>query len=105
MRILFDECVPWPIRRILSQHVCISLRQCGWNGVKNGALLKLADGKFDLFLTSDKNLRYQQNLAGYRLAVLQLSTNNLRRLIAASALIQVTVAAMKPGEFKTFEIP
>ena len=86
MKILLDECVPWPIHKLLAGHECLAAQQCGWGGIKNGDLLQLAEGKFDLFVTADQNLRYQQSLAGRRIAILELSTNKLRRLEAAAPL-------------------
>ena len=59
MRILLDECVPWPIQKLLGGHECVTVKQRGWMGIKNGDLLGLAEGEFDLFVTSDQSLRYQ----------------------------------------------
>jgi hypothetical protein len=64
MKILMDECVPWPMHKLLLGHECTTAQKRGWAAVKNGDLLRLAEGQFDLFITSDQNLRYQQNLAG-----------------------------------------
>ena len=105
MRILLDECVPSPMRQLLTGHECRTAQECGWGGVKNGRLLELAEGKFDLFITSDQNLRYQQNLAGRRIAILELSTNKLRRIQASAELIQSAIASMQPGEFRKLAVP
>lgn len=105
MTILLDECVPWPIHRILAAHDCVPVQRRGWGGIKNGALLRLAEPDFDAFITSDQSLRYQQNLTGFRIAILQLSTNNLNRILAASALVQSTVASLQPGEVRVLQIP
>jgi predicted nuclease of predicted toxin-antitoxin system len=99
MKILLDECVPWPLHRLLPGHQCVSAQQRGWGGIKNGALIRLAETEFDLFITADQNIRYQQNLAGYRLPILQLSTNDLRRIEAAAAQLQAAVAAIRQGQF------
>jgi len=56
MRILLDECVPWPMHRLLAGHDCTTVQQCGWGGIKNGDLLRLAEGEFDMFVTSDQNI-------------------------------------------------
>ena len=69
MRILLDECVPWPMHRLLTGHACSTVQDLGWGGIKNGDLLQRAEGEFDLFITSDQNLRYQQNLTGRRIAI------------------------------------
>lgn len=105
MKILLDECVPWPIYKLLAGHECIGVRQRGWAGFKNGALLKLAEGQFDLFITTDQNILYQQNLARGHVPILQLSTNNLRRIQAAAALILAALEVLQPGEFRQIEIP
>ena len=74
MRILLDECVPWPMHKLLLADDCVTVQKRGWGGIKNGDLLRLAEGEFDLFITSDQNIRYQQNLAGRRIPILELST-------------------------------
>lgn len=105
MRILLDECVPWPMHKLLADHECCPAQQRGWSGFKNGDLVRLAEPEFDLFITSDQNIRYQQNLAGRRITILELSTNDLRRIRAAAVLIQMMVVAMQQGEFRRLEIP
>ena len=105
MKILLDECVPWPMRKILPGHECQTPQRAGWGGLKNGDLLREAEAAFDLFITSDQNIRYQQNLAGRRIAILELSANDLRRILAAAALIQSSVATIQAGEFRQLEIP
>ena len=105
MRILLDECIPWPMRHLLSGHDCVSVQKRGWKGTKNGALLALAAGEFDLFITSDQNIRYQQNLLSSTVAVLELSTNDLRRIRAAAALIQSAISEIEPGAYRRVVIP
>lgn len=73
--------------------------------MKNGLLLKQAENEFDLFITSDQNIRYQQNLAGRRIPILELSSNKLRRIQAAADLIQSSIAVIQPGEFRHLDIP
>jgi hypothetical protein len=91
---------------LLTGHDCFATQKCGWGGIKNGDLLQLVEGEdFDLFITSDQNLRYQQNLAGRRIPILELSTNDLRRIRAAANQIQTAVASIKPGEYQQVEIP
>ena len=105
MKILLDECVPWPMHKFLTGHPCSTAQQNGWGGIKNGDLLRLAENEFDLFITSDQNIRYQQNLAGRKIAILELSTNDYRRIRAAAELIQSAVAKIQPPEFRHLEIP
>lgn len=105
MKILFDECVPWPLNRALTDHHCSTAQKEGWKSIKNGELLALAEPHFDLFLTSDKNLRHQQNLTGRRIAILELSTNKLRPILAAAPLIAEAIAQIKPGDFVRLSVP
>lgn len=105
MKVLLDECVPWPLHRMLRQHVCTSVQYQGWAGIKNGELLRLAEPLFDAFVTSDQNLRYQQNLVGRRLRILLLTTNDLRPLLAAGEAIDCEIARLAAGEFKEMLIP
>jgi hypothetical protein len=79
MRILLDECVPWPMHKLLSGHACSTVQELGWGGIKNGDLLQRAEGEFDVFITSDQNLRYQQNLT---VDSLQFSNSQLMILAA-----------------------
>jgi predicted nuclease of predicted toxin-antitoxin system len=105
MKILLDECVPWPMHRLLSQHSVTSVQAQGWNGIRNGELLRRAETDFDLFITSDQNIRYQQNLTGQRIAILELSTNDLRRIQASGKLIKQAADKIQPAELQRLEIP
>jgi predicted nuclease of predicted toxin-antitoxin system len=105
MRILLDECVPWPLHKLLSGHSCSTVQDKGWGGIKNGDLLQRAEGNFDLFITSDQNIRYQQNLAGRRIAILELSTNDINRIQAASMQIEDAIEKIQPDEFRQLTIP
>lgn len=104
MKILLDECVPWPMHKLLGGHSCTTVTGKGWGGIKNGDLLQRAEGEFDLFITSDQNIRYQQNLTGRRIAILELSSNDITRIEAAAALIQETIAKIQANEFKQLHI-
>jgi len=79
--------------------------RCGWGGWKNGELLLRAEGKFECFITSDQNLRYQQNLRGRAISILELSTNKWRRIRAAADDIRSAVNTIAPGEYRRLEIP
>lgn len=105
MKILLDECVPWPMHRLLANHTRTSVQAQGWSGFRNGDLLKRAEGEFDLFITSDQNIRYQQNLAGRLIAILELSTNDLRRIQAAASLVEAAINEIQPAEFKKLIVP
>ena len=105
MKILLDECVPWPLHRELTGHVCTTAQKRGWGGITNGDLLGRAEGEFDVFITCDQNIRYQQNLQGRRLPILELETNDLRRLVAAAAQIRQAISGMGDGAYVRLEIP
>jgi len=82
MRILLDECVDWRLSREIAGHEVSTARQMGWTSIKNGELLALAAKSFDVFVTVDRNLSFQQNLAAVDIAVivLQARTNRLADL-------------------------
>jgi hypothetical protein len=93
------------MHKILRGHSCSTVQGQGWGGIKNGDLLKRAEGEFDLFITSDQNIRYQQNLTGRRIAILELSTNDINRIEAASSLFEEALKHIKPDEFRQLTIP
>jgi len=70
MRVLIDECVPRKVKSSFSMHECTTVQEAGFGGKQNGDLLALAEGKFDVFLTVDKGIQYQQSLSGRPIAVL-----------------------------------
>jgi predicted nuclease of predicted toxin-antitoxin system len=105
VKILLDECVPWLLHDLLGGHDSISVQQRGWTGIKNGDLLRLAAREFDLFITSDQSIRYQQNLVGSAIAILELSTNDFRRIRASAAAVQSEIAAIQADEYRKVAIP
>jgi hypothetical protein len=70
MRVLLDECVPRRLREQLPGHDVKTVAESGWAGVKNGELLRLAAERFDILLTVDRNLEYQQNFGAAAVAVI-----------------------------------
>lgn len=98
MRILLDENLP----RKLKTHVPGEVRtvpECGWAGVKNGRLLALASGTFDVFVTMDKGIPFQQNLHGLPLCIVLLSarSNDLDDLLPLVPLLNRALSAPLPG--------
>src|SRR5215831_3861775 len=69
MRILLDESLPRRLRSILAGHEVTTVVEAGWSGVTNGELLQLAAARFDVFVTADQNLQYQQNLSALPITV------------------------------------
>ncbi|HEY7300007.1 MAG TPA: DUF5615 family PIN-like protein [Xanthobacteraceae bacterium] len=99
MRVLLDECVPRALGRELLGHQVKTVAEAGWAGVKNGELLKLAAGQFDLFLTVDRNLEYQQNFAGVALAVIVVHapSNDIVVLRPLMPAVLAAIPESKPG--------
>jgi len=72
MRVLLDECLPRRLKAELSDHEVRTAQEVGWAGLKNGELLRVAAGQFDVLLTVDRNIAYQQNLRGLAIGVLAM---------------------------------
>ena len=98
MRILFDQGTPVPLRRALTGHAVSTAYEMGWTELDNGALLRAAETDFDALITTDKNLRYQQNLAGRRLAILVLPTTSWPKIQAHEGHVADAVNALRPGD-------
>ena len=98
MRILLDECTPRIIQKRLPALDIRTVQEMGWDGIKNGELLRLAEADFDIFVTSDKNLRYQQNLSKTKLGVLVLPSNQVPVIARMMPLIESALHAIKTGE-------
>jgi Domain of unknown function (DUF5615) len=79
VKVLLNECVDWRLARDLVGHDVKTARQMGWTAIKNGELLALASRQFEVFVTVDRNLSFQQNLVSYR----SLSSCFVRRQIAS----------------------
>lgn len=75
MRALLDENLPRALKALLPGHHVRTVQEMHWAGIQNGELVLRADAEFDVLLTADKNLRYQQNLANRRIAIVELPTN------------------------------
>jgi hypothetical protein len=76
MKILFDQGTPAPLRHALTGHSIRTAYEMSWTQLGNGALLRAAEAQFDAFVTTDQNIRYQQNFSGNRLAILILPTTS-----------------------------
>ncbi len=100
MRILLDECIDQRLARDLKGHDVKTVPEAGWAGIDNGRLLELAEGHFDVFITVDRNLSFQQNLLKFQIAVLVLraSTNRLADLRRLMPRIFEVLPTLKRGE-------
>ena len=100
MKIVLDESVPVQVRNGLSGHDIKAVVEIGWRGRTNGELLASAEAEgFDLLITADKNLRYQQNLSRRVIAILELWTNHRPTLETNFARIRAAAEAVQPGEY------
>ena len=99
MRVLLDECVPRALRAELSGHEVKTVAEAGWAGLKNGALLQLAATRFDILLTVDRNLEYQQNFAGLTIAVIVIDvpSNDIAVLRPLMPAVLEALPKAKPG--------
>ncbi len=100
MRILFDQGTPLPLRDHLASHTVTTAFELGWSNLKNGELLAAAETSFDLFITTDQQLRYQQNLSGRKLAILVLLTTSWPRIRTFIPDIQEAVERIQPGDYQ-----
>ena len=106
MRVLLDESLPRSLTRHLSGVAVETVFDRNWSGLKNGELLTLASAHFDVFLTADQNLKYQQNLTGYDIGVVVLAavTNRLTDLLPLLPLALEGCRAVEAGEVRVVRI-
>ena len=106
MKILFDNGTPKPIARILIGHEVTHARQIGWHQLENGELIQRAeDAGYDVLLSTDKNIRYQQNLTGRKIALVVLG-NSLWPVVRLHLdAIAAAVNASTPGSYTEVDIP
>jgi hypothetical protein len=106
MRIIFDQAVPVPLRSYLEGHDVRTAAQEGWDQLTNGDLLSAAENAgFDVFLTTDKNIRYQQNLKGRKIAIVVLRKQQWTQLSAHIQLMIGAVNAATPGSYVEVDVP
>lgn len=102
MRILLDESVPGRLGALLTGHSSISVQRRGWASIKNGKLLALAAGEFDVLLTADKGMEYQQNLATLPISILIVlaPSNRIDDLAAAVPAILSALVELPPNALR-----
>ncbi|SRR6266436_5767857 len=106
MRILIDECIDERFRNALAGHDCQTARYAGFAGLKNGDLLTAAEtAKFDVFLTVDQGIVYQQNLTVRKLAIIifYIKSNRLKDLLPLAPACLARIASIQPGQIVTIE--
>lgn len=99
MKVLIDECLPSCLKSLLPAFSIETVQEAGWSSVKNGPLLKLAEDAFDVFLTADQNLRYQQNLKGRKIAIIVFPSNRLPVVKEYEQRLRRVLLQIKPGDF------
>ena len=99
MKVLLDECIDHRFAKELPGHSVETVPRMGWTGLKNGDILKLAENEFDVFITVDRNLSFQQNLSQFNLAVLVLfaPTNRLSDLKPLAPDVLAALPSAKVG--------
>jgi hypothetical protein len=99
MRVLLDECVPRALRKELPGHEVTTVAEAGWAGVNNGELLQRAAALFDVFITIDRNLEYQQNFADIALAVIVVHapSNDVSVLRPLMPAVLAAISEAKPA--------
>ncbi len=102
MRLLLDECVPKRLRRELPGHEVRTVQEAGWAGVRNGTLLRAADGTFDAMLTVDQGVEHQQNVTGLRIGVVVMvaASNDIDDLRPLVPAVLDTLRTLKAGEIR-----
>lgn len=91
MRILIDEDMPRALKNNLTEHQVYTVQDMGWAGTKNGELLKRADKQFDVFLTADKNLQYQQNLKRFEIAIVVFPSNDYALVLELTERVKIVL--------------
>ena len=100
MRVLIDECLNWRICRALAGHHCTSAQKKGWSGLTNGDLFKQAEAEFDLLITGDRNLSFQQDMTTLNIAVVVLHAKTTKlddTMVLIPKLISL-LPTLQPGD-------
>jgi len=106
VRVLFDQGTPVPLRQSLAQHEVTTAYERGWSRLKNGELLDTAEKEgFEVLVTTDSNLKYQQNLDPRRIAIVVLSTPSWRRIERAVRTVVDAIGRASAGSVTEIEIP
>ena len=99
MRLLIDECLDWRLAKGLPGHTVTSVPRMGWAGVKNGRLLALAEQQFDVFITGDRNVSFQQDIPQFRIAVVVLAavSTQLKDTLPLMVPLLAKLPQLQPG--------
>jgi hypothetical protein len=105
VKILFEQGTPVPLRKVLVAHLVVTAYELGWSELQNGDLIAFAekDG-FEVFVTTDRNLKYQQNLSQRRIAIVVLLTTSWPRIQRALATVDQAINAASPGSYQEVDV-
>ena len=105
MRILFDQGTPVPLRKYLTEHSVTTAYEEGWSNLSNGDLLKSAEDKgYQIFVTTDRNLRYQQNLSDRQIAIVVLLSTSWPRIRTQTDKVCGVINEIKLGDYAEISI-
>jgi hypothetical protein len=105
VRIIFDQGTPVPLRKLLTSHQVETAYERGWSKLTNGELLRTAENEgFEVLITTDKNLRNQQNLGQRAIAIVVLSSTSWPRIQKSIESVRSVIAAARPGTFQEVKI-
>jgi hypothetical protein len=100
MQVLFDQGTPVPLRRSLTLHVVVTVFEKKWSTLQNGDLLRVAEHEgFEVFVTTDQNLKYQQNLRERQIAIVVLMTTSWPRIKRKVSHVVTVINSVKPGDY------
>jgi len=108
VRVLIDECLNCRLGRALSGHFCTSVQRMGWSGIENGELLdKMQQERFDVFITGDRNLQFQQHLpaTGVAVVVLRAGSTRLAETLPLMKEVLEQIESLGPGTVTTISNP
>lgn len=109
MRVLVDECLPRQLTQWLSaaraNWTVLTVQDAGWASMKNGLLLRTANGAFDVLVTADKNMHHQQNFVDLSISVLVFPVNRAKLVKAGVAALIQSLARVQPGEKTVMDLP
>ncbi len=105
MRILFDQGTPVPLRQYLIEHSVTTAYEEGWSNLSNGDLLKSAEDKgYQIFVTTDRNLRYQQNLSDRQIAIVVLLSTSWPKIRTQTEKVCGVINAIKMSDYTEISI-
>ena len=105
MKILFDQGTPVPLRKLLPEHTVVTAYERGWQTLENGSLIAAAEADgFEVIVTTDQNLKYQQNLNDRSIAIVVLTSTSWPRIRENASSIQEALDSLEPASFLEIKI-